>query len=104
MPEEVTDITTKATKTASDGFVKIAIEKYNDLVETVASQKGSITSLTEQLSRARSMPPVINQTIVEKTPEMLAKEHKAWGGTLMGLGASMFVVGVIRLKASVPKA
>ena len=80
MPDEVTNI--NAVKTSSDGTVKIAIEKYNELVEKAAVK-----------------PPVINRTTVIKTAEMLAKEHKAWGTTFMGLGASMFVIGALRVRA-----
>lgn len=74
-------ITTNTIKTASDGTVKIAIEKYNELLE-----------------RAAEKAPVINRTTVVKTVEMLAKEHQAWGTTLMGLGACMFAVGVFRFR------
>lgn len=90
--------TVETIKTASDGTVKIAIEKYNELLETVASQKGSINSLRDQLTKLRNEPPVINRTIIEKTVEMAAQDNRVWGGTLMGLGASMFVVGAIRFK------
>jgi hypothetical protein len=91
--------TVETVKTASDGTVKIAIEKYNELVETIASQKGSISSLRTQLAQTRNEPPVINRTIVEKTAEMAAQDNRVWGYTLMGLGASMLVVGAIRFKA-----
>lgn len=91
--------TVETIKTASDGTVKIAIEKYNELLETVASQKGSINSLRDQLTKLRNEPPVINRTIVEKTAEMAAQDNRVWGGTLMGLGASMFAVGVVRFWA-----
>lgn len=87
-------------KTASDGSVKIAIEKYNEMLETIASQKGSMNSLHAQLIKLRSEPPTINRTIVEKTAEMAAEDNRVWGGTLMGLGASMFIVGAIRFGAS----
>ena len=97
MSDEVVNI--NAVKTASDGTVKIAVEKYNELLEKIAEQKSSISRLNERLNRALSEPPVINRTVVNKTAEMLAKEHQAWGGTFMGLGASMFVVGALRYKA-----
>jgi hypothetical protein len=42
MAEEATNI--HAIKTASDGTVQIAVEKYNELLETIANQKGSIGS------------------------------------------------------------
>lgn len=80
MPDETS--TTSTVKTASDGTVKIAIEKYNKLLE-----------------KATAKPPVINRTTVVKTPEILAKENQAWGTTFMGLGASMFAVGIFRFRA-----
>jgi hypothetical protein len=58
MAEEATNI--HAIKTASDGTVQIAVEKYNELLETIANQKGSIGKLSDQLSRARNEPPMIN--------------------------------------------
>lgn len=79
MPEEVTNI--NEVKTTSDGFVKISVESYNNLL------------------KASNRPPVINRTQVIKTPEMLAKEYRIWGSTLMGLGASMFVVGASLFRA-----
>jgi hypothetical protein len=85
--------------TASDGTVKIAIEKYNELLETIASQKGSINGLKSQLTQLRSEPPVINRTVVNKTPEMLASERRLWGGSFMGLGATLFVVGAFQFMA-----
>jgi len=97
MAEEATNI--QEIKTSSDGMVKITIEKYNDLVETIAGQKGSINSLNEQLRRARNEPPVINRTVVQKTREMQAQEYKAWGATFMGGGASLFVIGALMFKA-----
>jgi hypothetical protein len=90
--------TVESIKTASDGTVKIAIEKYNEMLETIASQKGSISSLRESLRKAQSEPPVINRTVVEKTPEVAAREYRVWGSSLMGLGASMFVVGAFMFK------
>jgi len=91
--------TVESIKMASDGTVKIAIEKYNELLETIASQKGSISSLRTQLNQARSEPSVINRTIVEKTPEMAAQDNRMWGGTLMGAGVAMFIVGALRFRA-----
>jgi hypothetical protein len=98
MPEETSTTTVEATKTASDGSVKIAVEKYNDLLETITDQKGAISKLKDQLYEARNAPPVINRRVVNKTAEMLAQEHRAWGGTFMGLGATLFVVGAFRYK------
>jgi hypothetical protein len=80
MADEVT--TTSEIKTASDGTVKISVEKYNEL-----------------LQKAAAKPPVINRTTVIKTDEMVAGENRMWGGTLMGVGASMFVIGAFRYKA-----
>ena len=84
MAEEASNI--HEIKTTSDGFVKITVEKYNELVEKAAIK-----------------PPTINRTVVNKTAEMLAREHRAWGGTFMGLGASLFVVGAVLYKAGLSK-
>jgi hypothetical protein len=100
MSDEVSKTTVEAVKTLSDGSVKLSIEKYNELVEKIAEQTGSISKLNELLSKARNEPPVINRTIVNKTAEMLSEEHRAWGGTFMGLGAAFIVVGAIRYKLS----
>lgn len=81
MPDEETTI--HAIKTASDGTVKISVEKYNDL-----------------LTRAAAKAPVINRTTVIKTPEMLSRENLLWGNTFMSVGAILFVVGVLRRTAS----
>jgi hypothetical protein len=98
MPDET--ISTETVKTVSDGIVKISVEKYNELLEKVASQKDSIGNLNRLLNEARNEPPVINRTTVIKTAEVLANEHRAWGVSFMGLGAGMFVVGVLRFRAS----
>jgi hypothetical protein len=92
MPDEVTNTSSNEVKTTSDGTVKISVEKYNELLETVAKQK-------EQLTQLRNEPPVINRTEVIKTPEMLASEYRMWGGSLMGLGGSLFIVGAFLYKA-----
>jgi ABC-type Fe3+-citrate transport system substrate-binding protein len=97
MADETESTVTNSVKTASDGTVKIAVEKYNEMLEKIADQKGSISRLTEQLTQARNAPP-INRTIVEKTPEMAAEDNRLWGGSLMGLGAATFIVGAIRYK------
>src|SRR4051812_34813042 len=97
MPDEI--ITSSEIKTASDGNVKISVERYNELVEKVASQKGSISRLSDQLSQLRNEPPMVNRTTVIKTGAMVAGENRMWGGTLMGVGASMFIVGLFRYKA-----
>lgn len=91
--------TVNAVKTASDGTVKIAVEKYNEMLETVANQKESIRGLNERLAKALSEPPVINRTVVNKTAEMVAEDHRVWGGTFIGLGVISFVVGAFRYKA-----
>jgi hypothetical protein len=73
MPEEVTNVS--EIKTTSDGTVKISVEKYNELLKAAATK-----------------PPVVHTTVI-RTTEMLAKEYRMWGGGLMGLGASMGIVG-----------
>ena len=80
MPDEVTNIS--EVKTSSDGTVKISIETYNDL-----------------LAKAALKPAVINRTTINKTAEMAAKEYRMWGGSLMGIGATMFVVGAVLYRA-----
>jgi hypothetical protein len=97
MADEET-ISETVTKT-SDGIVEISIEKYEALLEKVADQKGSIDGLKEKLYEARNNPPVIHRTVVNKTAEMLAEEHRMWGGTLMGLGVAFFTVGAFRFRA-----
>lgn len=99
MPEEVSSSATEAVTKTSDGFVRISIEKYEELLEKVADQKSTMDTLKERLYEARTKPPVINRTVVEKTAEMAAQDNRIWGGTLMGLGASLFVVGALRYKA-----
>lgn len=98
MPDEETNI--HAIKTSSDGTVKISVEKYNELLEKVAEQKGSIGKLNERLNKALNEPPVINRTNVIKTDEMLSKENLLWGNTFMGVGACLFIVGVLRRRVS----
>lgn len=98
MADETENVVTNTVKTASDGTVKIAVEKYNELLEEIARQKGANSGLREQITRLRNEPPVINRTIVEKTAEMAAHDHRMWGGSLMALGACSFVVGAIRFK------
>jgi hypothetical protein len=74
MPDEVTNIS--EVRTTSDGHVTISVETYNDL-----------------LAKAVAKPPVITRTTVIKTAEMASKEYRVWGGTFMGIGAAMFIVG-----------
>ena len=79
MPDEVTNIS--EIKTTSDGTVKISVERYNELLKEAAAK-----------------PPVVNRTEVIKTPEMLAAEYRMWGGGFMGVGGSMFVIGMFLYK------
>jgi len=79
MPDEVTDIS--EVKTSSDGSVKISIEKY------------------EQLLKAADKPTTINRTEVIKTAEQVAQGYRIWGGTFMGLGATLFIIGAILYNA-----
>jgi|tagenome__1003787_1003787.scaffolds.fasta_scaffold19846860_1 hypothetical protein len=81
MPDEVTNTSSNEVKTTSDGTVKISVEKYNELLEKAATK-----------------PPVINRTEVIKTPEMLAAEYRMWGGGFMGVGGSMFIIGMFLYK------
>jgi hypothetical protein len=81
MADEVSNTTVESVKKTSDGSVKISVERYEELLEKAAAK-----------------PPVINRTTVHKTPEMLSQEHRAWGGTFMGLGASLFVIGALRYR------
>lgn len=99
MADEVSSTATETIKTASDGTVKIAVEKYNEMLEKIAEQKGSISDLSARLSKALSEPPVINRTVINKTAEMVASENRTWGGTFMAIGAPLFVVGALRYKA-----
>jgi len=99
MSDEVASSITETVKSTSDGSVKIAVEKYNELLETIATQKSSISNLTARLDKAVNEPPVIHRTVVNKTAEMLAEEHRVWGGSLMGLGAATFIVGALRYRA-----
>jgi hypothetical protein len=99
MSDEVSSTVVEAVKTTSDGSVKIAVEKYNELLEKISDQKDTIRGLNAQIFKIRNEPPVVHRTVVHKTAEMLAQEHRAWGVTLMGLGASFFAVGAFRYKA-----
>lgn len=74
-------IDTHTVKTSSDGTVKLALEVYNELLEKAATK-----------------PPVINRTTVIKTAEMVAQEHRVWGGMAMGLGVCLFAIGAVRFK------
>ena len=99
MPDETT--TTETVKTASDGTVKIAVEKYNELLEKIASQKETISGLNQRLNEARA--PVINRTVVNKTAEMVAEDHRVWGATFMGTGAILLGIGAFRFRAGLTK-
>jgi hypothetical protein len=80
MAEEVTNIV----KNSSDGFVKISVERYHELLEQAAVK-----------------PATIVRTTINKTPAMVAQENKAWGGTMIGIGAAFVLVGAIRFKIGV---
>lgn len=73
MAEEVTNI--NEVRKASDGMVNISVELYNDLMAKA------------------SRPPTINRTTVIKTAEQAAKDYRVLGGSFMGLGATLFVIG-----------
>jgi hypothetical protein len=73
MPDEVTNIS--EVKTTSDGIVKISVETYNDLL------------------KAANRPTTINRTQIIKTAEMAAKDYRILGGTFMGAGGFLFIVG-----------
>lgn len=99
MAHEETETTVNAVKETSDGFVRITVEKYNELLEKIAEQTGSIGRLNELLAKARNEPPVINRTVIIKTAEMVADDHRVWGGTFMGVGAVAFAIGAFRYRA-----
>lgn len=82
MGEEVSN----TIKTTSDGSVKISLEAYQEL-QAKAAQK----------------PPVIHRT-VHKTPEVAASENKAWGVSMMGVGAALLIFGAIRFNVGVKQA
>lgn len=99
MGNEVTSEIAETVKTMSDGSVKISIEKYEEMLEKIADKDSRIRSLNETISKLRNEPPVINRTVVNKTPEMIAEEQRFWGGTCMGLGATIFAIGAFVYKA-----
>lgn len=80
MAEETTESVT--TVKASDGTVKISVEKYEELVRKANEQK-----------------VYYNQTVVEKTPEMAAQDLVHMGVFFMGGGGTMFVIGVLQFMA-----
>jgi hypothetical protein len=80
MADEVTNI--NEIKQTSDGSVKITVETYNDLLKKAN----------------RPTEVIVNKTEVIKTAAILAQECRLWGGGLMALGASMFVVGAVIYK------
>jgi len=96
-------VSSETVKSVSDGSVSITVEKYNGLLEKISDQASRIDSLNESLRRARNEPPVINRTVVEKTPELLAREYRAWGATCMGGGAALFVIGAFLYRAGLAK-
>lgn len=79
MAEEVTS--TNVVKTASDGTVKITVEKYQELLAKAAEEK---------------RPVYPTYTTVEKTPAMVAADNQMWGTIFMGGGASIFLVGLFQ--------
>lgn len=82
MGEEVSN----TVKTVSDGTVNITVEKYHEL-----------------LSMAAEKPPIIHRT-VHKTPEVAASENKAWGVTMIGMGAALLALGAMRFRVGVKQA
>lgn len=96
-------VSSETVKSTSDGFVKVSLEKYTELVDTVADQKDRISRLNDSLRQARNEPPVINRTVVQKTPELAAREYRVWGSTCMGLGGSLFVIGALLYRAGLAK-
>ena len=96
---EVTSTTTEAVKKMSDGTVKVSLEKYEEMVAKIADQTGVIRNLNDQLTKLRNNPPIINRTVVEKTAEMVAEDHRVWGATFRGAGTILFGIGALRYKA-----
>lgn len=96
---EATTTTVNEVKETSDGFVRITVEKYNELLEKIAEKDRSIGRINELLTKARNEPPIINRTVINKTAEMVAEDHRVWGGTFMGVGAVAFAIGAFRYKA-----
>lgn len=79
MAEEVTN--SSEVKSTSDGTVNITVEKYEELLKKAAR------------------PTTVNTTRVVKTAEMAAKDLRIWGGTFMGLGATLFTIGAFLYRA-----
>jgi len=69
--------TTNVVKTASDGTVKITVEKYHELV-----------------AKAAEKAPIIHN-VTHKTKEVAAIDNKVWGAVFVGLGLSVAVIGGI---------
>lgn len=76
MAQETT--TTEAVKKTSDGSVKIALERYEELLAKAAE------------------PKHVTYHTTTKTATMQAADNKLYGGLFMGGGASLFVIGAIQ--------
>lgn len=100
MPEETTSINEVKTTVASDGSVKISVEKYEEMLKTISDQKSSIGDLNTRLNKALNEPPVVHRTTIVKTPEMASRDRRVTGGALMGLGASTVAVGALVYKSA----
>lgn len=83
MAEEISE----TVKTSSDGFVKLTIEKYEELMKKAAEKPPVINRIIEQ------PPDIINRII--KTPEMAAADNKLWGIGLMVVGGAIVAAGAI---------
>lgn len=77
MAEEVTS--TETVKIASDGQVKLTLEKYQDL-----------------MAKANEPKVFPQYTTIQKTPAMVADGNKMGGALFMGGGASMFLIGALQ--------
>jgi hypothetical protein len=71
MAEEVST----TVKSVSDGMVKISVEAYQDL-----------------LTKAAEKPPIVHRH-VNRTIDIVAADNKMIGGSLMGFGVALLVIG-----------
>ena len=76
MAEETTESVTTTTAKASDGTVKISVEKYEELMRKANEQKVTY-----------------NQTVIEKTPEMAASDKIVFGNLFMVAGVAQIASG-----------
>lgn len=84
MAENTTETTTTSVEKASDGTVKISVEKYEELLRKANEQKVTY-----------------NQTIVERTAEQVAEGQVMWGNLLVVAGVVQVGVGFyLRLKGA----